>query len=73
MNLSEKVRQAAERLAASPEHKARQKKLAAIREQLKDDDLPSVMAAPAGEWPADQRSTPAEMRKAWAKLRKGSL
>jgi hypothetical protein len=73
MNLSEKVRQAAERLAASPEYKERQRKITAAHEQLKHIELPSVMAAPAGEWPKDQRSSPAEMRKAWAKLRKGSL
>lgn len=65
MGVSEKVRQAAERLAASPEHKELQRKITAAHEQLKHIELPSVMAAPAGEWPKDQRSTPAEMRKAW--------
>lgn len=65
MNVSEKVRKAAERLAASPEHKEHQRKIAAAHEQLKHIDLPSVMAAPHGEFPEELISSEGELRSTW--------
>lgn len=65
MDVSDKVHQAAERLAASPEHKERQRKIAAAYEQLKHIELPSVMAAPHGEFLKEIISSEDELCSTW--------